>query len=193
LGQITIAISLTGSAREIAKTRLDRGQRHLLREQIFAVDRVTKNPYLARDAAEVGKLVVETFRLNGQLLAAGDRLVKPLKLTSALWQVLGALRESETPLTVSQIARAMGLQRQSVQRNVDILKDQGLVKLVNNPNHRRAKLVMATADGRKATAAALRRQVEWAKSVIETVGMPEIQLATQTLAKLRQCLNDDHE
>ena len=34
-------------------------------------------------------LILETFRLNGQLLAAGDALVSDVGLTSARWQVLG--------------------------------------------------------------------------------------------------------
>src|SRR5262245_54688559 len=89
---------------------------------------------------ELGKLIIEAFRLNGRLLAAGDRLVKPINLTSGLWQVLGALRSAEQPITVAHIARHMGLQRQSVQRSVDILRAQGLVRLLENPRHRRAKL-----------------------------------------------------
>ncbi len=142
-----------------------------------------------RNAAEFGKVVIETFRLNGRLLAAGDRLLKEMNLTSALWQVLGALRSQDDPITVAQIARHMGLQRQSVQRSVDLLKQQGLVKLVENPNHRRAKLVMATAKGRAATQEANRLQVQWAKGIVDAVGLPEIQLAAQTMRKIRQFLD----
>ena len=36
-------------------------------------------------------LVVDLFRLDSLLLTAGDRLVAPLGLTSARWQVLGAI------------------------------------------------------------------------------------------------------
>ena len=36
-------------------------------------------------------LVLAVFRLNGRLLTAGDRLVSDLGLTSARWQVLGAI------------------------------------------------------------------------------------------------------
>ena len=48
-------------------------------------------------------LVLEVFRFNGRLLAAGDRLGEPLGLTSARWQVLGAVEEK--PLPVAQIGR----------------------------------------------------------------------------------------
>ena len=68
-------------------------------------------------------LVLETFRLNGRLLAYGDSLVKPINLTSSRWQVLGSLPHNRA--TVSEIARYMGLQRQSVQRTIDVLCKRG--------------------------------------------------------------------
>jgi DNA-binding MarR family transcriptional regulator len=63
--------------------------------------------------AAMTDLVLEIFRVNGLLLAVGDRLTKELGLTSARWQVMGALADG--PLTAAQIARKMGLKRQSVQ------------------------------------------------------------------------------
>jgi len=36
-------------------------------------------------------LILDLFRLNSRLLIAGDRLVAPLGLTSARWQILGAV------------------------------------------------------------------------------------------------------
>jgi DNA-binding MarR family transcriptional regulator len=85
------------------------------------------------------------FRLNGQFLAVADELAKPAGLTAARWQVLGAvLRE---PLTVSGIARAMGITRQAVQRIADLLVGLGLAEYRPNPAHRRAKLLAATEEG----------------------------------------------
>ena len=55
------------------------------------------------------ELVLETFRLNGAILVAGNRMTKPHGLTSARWQVMGAIDIAGTPLTVAQIARRMGL------------------------------------------------------------------------------------
>jgi hypothetical protein len=37
------------------------------------------------------QLILDTFRANGLLLAAGDELTAPKGLTAARWQVLGAL------------------------------------------------------------------------------------------------------
>ncbi|KMO09704.1 MarR family transcriptional regulator, partial [Methylobacterium indicum] len=81
------------------------------------------------------------FRLNGDLLTAGDALVDDLGLTSARWQVLGAVALSPVPLPVAHIARNMGLTRQAVQRVVDDLHEVGFVRIDPNPHHRRAHLV----------------------------------------------------
>jgi DNA-binding MarR family transcriptional regulator len=85
------------------------------------------------------------FRLNGQFLAVAERLAEPAGLTATRWQVLGAVLGE--PLSVSDIARAMGITRQSVQRTADVLADLGLVAYQDNPAHRRAKLVEVTDAG----------------------------------------------
>ena len=82
-----------------------------------------------------------SFRLNGQLLAVAEELARPVGLTAAWWQVLGAALGE--PQSVSEIARAMGLTRQSVQRIADLLVERGLAAYADNPAHRRAKLVHA--------------------------------------------------
>ena len=67
-------------------------------------------------------LVLAVFRLNGRLLAAGDHLVSDLGLTSARWQVLGAIALAPSPQPVAWLARSMGLNRQGVQRIVNEMR-----------------------------------------------------------------------
>ena len=88
-------------------------------------------------------LALTAFRLNGQFLGVAEQLARPVGLTAAWWQVLGAvLRE---PLPVAEIARVMGVTRQSVQRIAALLVDRGLAEYLPNPAHRRAKLLRPTA------------------------------------------------
>ena len=54
------------------------------------------------------------------------------------------------PLPVAGIAREMGVARQSVQRIADLLVAQGHAEYLDNPGHRRAKLVRPTDAGRAA-------------------------------------------
>src|SRR5713226_7486871 len=92
-------------------------------------------------------LILDVFRLNGRLIGAGDRLVGSLGLTSARWQVLGALAMAGAGQTVPDIARAMGLTRQSVQRVANELVESGLLERSGNPRHARADLMRLTDKG----------------------------------------------
>ena len=98
-----------------------------------------------RAAEAVTDLALDVFRLNGLLLTAGDRIVAPLGLTSARWQVLGAIAYAEHAQPVAWLARDMGGNRQNVQRIVNDLRKTGLVTLEVNPHHRRASLVSRLA------------------------------------------------
>ena len=136
-------------------------------------------------------LVLETFRLNGRLLAYGDRLVKPINLTSSRWQVLGSLPRNRA--TVSEIARYMGLQRQSVQRTIDVLCKEGLVELVDNPNHRRARLAVLTAKGWDTIAEANKARDRWRKRMTASLSKGELETAYQVLRRIRRELGDRSE
>lgn len=136
----------------------------------------------------VTDLILETFRLNGRLLAAGDALVRDLDLTSARWQVLGAATMAAEPIPVAHIARNMGLSRQNVQRIVNELEAQGIVRLAPNPHHQRAKLVVPTDLGRARYAAATARQAPWAGALAEGLAPEAIEAATAVLRVLRHRL-----
>jgi DNA-binding MarR family transcriptional regulator len=138
--------------------------------------------------AAVSELIVTVFRLNGRLLVAGDRLVAGLGLTSARWQVLGAIALSPVPEPVSRLARNMGLNRQGVQRIVSELVGEGFVKLKDNPHHRSAKLVVMTAKGLQAHDAALRAQIPWVNMLGEGYDPKSIEEAGKILEALRQRL-----
>ena len=134
--------------------------------------------------------VLETFRLNGRLLVSGDALVADLGLTSARWQVIGAIALSPVPLSVAQIARNMGLTRQSVQRLANEMAADGLLRFAPNPHHQRAKLVVLTAAGKSAFAAAMTRQVAWATDLGAGHDARKIAAATAMLRSVRQHLEN---
>lgn len=133
------------------------------------------------------QLILEVFRLNGRLLSAGDALTRPRGQTSARWQVLGALDGAE--LTVADIARRMGLTRQSVQRTADLLEADGLVSFTHNPAHQRAKLAMLTPHGQATLNGITRRQIEWANRIASGLALTDLQHALDTLQQVRQTLD----
>jgi DNA-binding MarR family transcriptional regulator len=138
----------------------------------------------------VTELILEVFRLNGRLLVAGDRLVSRLGLTSARWQVLGAIALAARPEPVAWLARSMGLNRQGVQRIVNELAAEGYVALAPNPHHRRASLVVLTAKGRTAFGAIDRLQTPWVNALAKGMGVEDIAAAKRTVAALRGRLEE---
>ena len=136
----------------------------------------------------VTNLILEVFRLNGRLLVAGDRLVAKLDLTSARWQVLGAIAYSGTPQPVAWLARSMGLNRQGVQRIVNELRTGGFVELKPNPNHRRAHLVVLTRRGKSVFEAAQRLQEPWVNSLADGLSIKDIATAKRIAESLRERL-----
>jgi DNA-binding MarR family transcriptional regulator len=130
------------------------------------------------------EVVLSTFRANGLFLAAGDLLAAGEGLTSARWQVLGALALAGRPLTVPQIARRMGLTRQSVQASVNRLLGDALVETAENPDHRRSPLIRLTDRGSARYAALQRRQAEWINELAAGMRVSELSTAAGVLRQL---------
>lgn len=130
-------------------------------------------------------LTLDIFRLNNLLLNAGDRLVTGLELTSARWQILGAIARAEHSQPVAWLARNMGANRQNVQRIVNDLHDQGLVLFEVNPHHRRAQLVVLTEKGRKIYDAAMGLQAPWVNNLTEGLTLRDLEVFKRVLFALR--------
>ena len=136
----------------------------------------------------VTDFIMELFRVNGRLLAAGDKLVAGLGLTSARWQVLDSILAADRPQPVAWMARDMGANRQNVQRIVNDLAREGLVTFQPNPHHRRAQLVVLTEKGKQAYDAALNLQVPWADTLAEGLAPDDIATALNVMSALRNKL-----
>jgi DNA-binding MarR family transcriptional regulator len=137
----------------------------------------------------VTNLVLDLFRLNNQLLSAGDRLVAPLGLTSARWQILGAIIAADYPQPVAWLARNLGAHRQNVQRIINDLAKEGLVEFEANPHHRKAQLVILTKKGKQTMDEAMRLQAPWSNSLADGLTVKDIETAHRVMLALRQTLN----
>lgn len=135
-------------------------------------------------AALLTQLIVESFKLNGHFLALGDELTKDIGLTSALWQVLHAI--DPNPLPVAQIARIVGVTRQSVLRTVNILAKKNFVALGDNPHHQRAKLVILLDEGKKRLDIAKARQIVCANAQADLLDMEQLQQTLTIMQNIRE-------
>jgi DNA-binding MarR family transcriptional regulator len=141
----------------------------------------------------LSNLMLDLFRLNSLLLTAGDRLVSRLGLTSARWQILGAIVEAERPQPVAWFARDLGANRQNVQRIINDLHKEGLVAFEPNPHHRRAQLVSLTEKGRRTFEAAMALQAPWVNSLSEGLLFNDIEAVHRVVTALLKKLESDVE
>jgi len=141
---------------------------------------------VSRDQELLSTAALAAFKLNGQFLELAESLAKPVGLTATWWQVLGAVLH--TPLPVVAIAREMGITRQAVQRTADVLVERGLAEYQENPAHRRAKLVVATAAGLDAVRAINPEHAKQAKRLSEALGQDEFARAVDALTTLSKAL-----
>jgi DNA-binding MarR family transcriptional regulator len=140
-------------------------------------------------AGELGtEVILSVFRLNGLLLDAGNRLSGGAGLTSARWQVLGAVALAERPPTVPQIARRMGLTRQSVHATVRRLVEDGLVELTRNDDHQRSPRVRLTPAGADAYRSLDRAQASWVNELTRGVRRDDLLAANGVLEELTRRL-----
>ncbi len=86
------------------------------------------------------EVVLAIFRTNGALLEWGDRFVSPHGITSARWQIIGAIGLAGQPLTAPKIASTMGISRQGAQKQLNLLLTDKLVEQIPNPLHQRSPL-----------------------------------------------------
>ena len=133
-------------------------------------------------------LMLDLFRANSLILTAGDRLVAPLKLTSARWQILGAIASAERPQPVAWLARDLGANRQNVQRIVNDLNQDGLIAFDANPHHRRAQLVVLTDKGKRAFEAAMDLQAPWVNDLADGFLARDIGTVRRVMIALRMNL-----
>jgi DNA-binding MarR family transcriptional regulator len=135
------------------------------------------------------EIVLLIFRVNGQLLASGNRLVASLALTSARWQMLGAVALSNRPRTAPQLAAQMGMTRQGAQKQLNLLVGEGLMTIEPNPNHARSPRYVLTRKGLSVYQATERVQTAWAARLAKGLGHTDLEATHRLLGLLTKRLS----
>ncbi len=93
------------------------------------------------------KLVGEILRASARVTASRNALLLGAGMTGPRLRVLKMIRRHRAPRTVSQLARDIGVSRQTLQAIVRDLVRADFVELESNVFHRRAPLVVLTQMG----------------------------------------------
>ena len=108
--------------------------------------RTGASPVIDTRAEAIAELMLEVAQCFFRIRAVGQ---KTGLITSWGGGAFGFMRSLALlgPLTVPQIAQMRPTSRQRMQRLADELETEGLVEFIDNPKHRRSKLVRLTRKG----------------------------------------------
>ena len=111
-----------------------------------AAARPVTGPIVGSKAEAIEELMLEVAQCFFRIRALGQ---KTGLITSWGGGAFGFMRSLALigPLTVPQIAEMRPTSRQRMQRLADEMAAEGLVRFIDNPRHRRSKLVQLTAKG----------------------------------------------
>jgi DNA-binding MarR family transcriptional regulator len=92
-------------------------------------------------------LIDVTSRIRGRLKSAFAQSTENCGLNEMEMTVLNAVAEAQYAPTVPQIGRALGHPRQVIQRAANMLIETDMIMAQDNPDHKRAVLLVATEKG----------------------------------------------
>jgi DNA-binding MarR family transcriptional regulator len=138
-------------------------------------------------------LIRTVLRMNATVQKTGTRLMRGTGITNARWQTLSELFAlKKKRVTVSELARYMGLTRQAVQRLADDMASDGLVEFVENPSDARAMHLLLTEAGKATYNDALEREWQWTNAIAEDFDAEQIARAVALLEAITQKIQADN-
>lgn len=137
-------------------------------------------------ADKLTAIALSVFKLNGQLVEWGNHFSEPHGLTSARWQVLGAISLAPSPPNIPQIAVAMGVTRQGVLKQINLLVAEGLVQPLANPTHRRSPLYSLTNKGRATYESLVDRWHKHVREMASEFTVTDLDAAIRVLSAMSQ-------
>ncbi len=144
-------------------------------------------------AQQMTALTLATFRLNGVLQVWGDRFSASFGLTSARWQMLGAIAMAGQPLTIPHIAMNMGVTRQGALKQLNLLHKDGLVESVPNPLHKRSSLYVLTDKGQMIYAEIDKKWNEHARKIACAIDLDAFSKTNALITEVTQIFTEEME
>ncbi|WNZ25835.1 MarR family transcriptional regulator [Leptolyngbya sp. NK1-12] len=148
--------------------------------------RVTKRTKAGRAIEDLIIEIVATFFL---LRAEGMRIGVVSPSGESYWSVLRLLKIYGSQ-TVPQIARYRYVPRQSVQKLANEMLKDGVIELVNNPAHKRSKLLRLTSKGEVVFQEMSDRIAELAETLAKQQDAAQLQNAADVVKKLHEQLRE---
>jgi DNA-binding MarR family transcriptional regulator len=134
------------------------------------------------------ELMMATLQTSFRLRALGAQTGVVTTTGGGTWGLMRSLARGG-PQTVPELARARPVARQHIQKLANELAAEGLVEFVDNPRHRRSKLLKLTASGERRYRALSETVTAFAEKLAEGCSETELRHATKALRKLSERLD----
>ena len=154
------------------------------------MDQDTKNNQLSESIeflADFQLLFGNIIRINGAFLEVAEKICsKDELITVPIWRVIAVIRINT--ITVPEVAKYLGIKRQSVQSTVNQMKKRGLINLRKNPNHKTSPLVILTKKGNEKVDDILKYQKKLTEVFIKgtDITMKDVVSSREFLRALRE-------
>ena len=134
-------------------------------------------------------LIIEIVATLFLLRAEGMRIGVVSPSGEGYWSVLRLLKLNG-PQTVPQLARYRYVPRQSVQKLANEMLKDGVIELVNNPAHKRSKLLRLTSRGDIVFQEMSDRIAKLAETLAKQQDAAQLQNAADVVKKLHEQLRE---
>lgn len=138
---------------------------------------------------ELNQLIAQTRGLFHDLEGVSAGILARKGLTPQERRLLMALRQ-QRQCTVPQLARKQGVSRQFVQVTMNALAERGLVRFLDNPGHKRSRLLGLTDEGEERIRGIMAQEGEAMHQVAAGLSPEEVREAVGVLVRARGKLKE---
>ena len=152
---------------------------------------VDSSPSATPEVELIIQFIDEMTRGRSRLTSVIARVQQEALYKGLAATVLTAVVRAGDPPTVPQIGRSLGMPRQTIQRHVDQLVTDGMVRLVHNPDHKRAMRLEPTDAGRACYARSNDATKLWAAGFVEGMDREALAKTVATMREIRKKLETE--
>ena len=134
------------------------------------------------------RLIREIRTCFNQLRSLAESLGADLEVNPSMRAIMESLFR-DVPMTVPDLAKERGTSRQHVQKVINGLLDQGLVTVVENPEHKRSVLYLLSPKGEGVFAEIRQREAAPMRALSEALDQAEIENTAAVLSRMNDQLN----
>ncbi|HEY3518934.1 MAG TPA: helix-turn-helix domain-containing protein [Gammaproteobacteria bacterium] len=169
---------------------LEKALKTLMRSDGPETTRQRRAPLEQRRVAE-HDLIEEITSAARRIAAAYDRNGEPVYRTDGIWRVLATVASSPYCLAIADLARSLGVRKQTAHELAHAAASARVIELVPNPEDKRILQALLTETGRAELAAARTAAAGWLAALLNGLGDHELKATIHVVRVIRQRLERD--